>query len=504
MRLTKTILFKLALMLPVIFATAQSPVVWKYTVSIPSPESHSYKVSLDIPPLNEDTLRMVMPVWTPGYYQYINYASTLKNLVMLEKTKNVRISSPLGNVWMLTGLRGKPIRLTYEIHTTDKFVAKSYVDEHHAYLVGANSFLYPEGRLDDLVQIKLEAPDSWEFATGLSVRPNEHRVFDAANFDIVYDCPILIGKLEELPSFDVNGVNHRFIGYQMKPFDHVAFIDKLKKVVEASIGVIGHTPYSDYTFIAIGPGFGGIEHLNNTTVSFDGTRLTSEEELDRVLAFLAHEHFHSYNVKRIRPFELGPFNYESGSRTNQLWVSEGITVYYEYLIMKRAGLYSAEQVVREIETHINLLQSNPGRQVQSLQQASFSTWEDGPFGKNEETLSIYNKGFLVAFILDVAIREKTQSHKSLDDVMRACYQKYYQQMNRGFTEAEFQQMCEQIAGESLSQVFEYVYTTRELDYAKYLGICGLELTCENAGFRIRTRKDMTALQAEFESRWLGD
>nr|MBI1228701.1 hypothetical protein [Cytophagales bacterium] len=138
-------------------------------------------------------------------------------------------------------------------------------------------------------------------------------------------------------------------------------MSRLKKITEAASAIIGEVPFDSYTFIAIGPGRGGIEHLNNTTVSFDGNTLNDEVSVNRMMNFLAHEYFHHYNVKRIRPFELGPFDYEKGSRTNMLWLSEGLTVYYEYLIVKRAGLADEGTLLANLEKNINAHENNPGR-----------------------------------------------------------------------------------------------------------------------------------------------
>jgi predicted metalloprotease with PDZ domain len=333
----------------------------------------------------------------------------------------------------------------------------------------------------------------------------------------LYDCPILIGKLEELPSFKIHGIEHRFIGYNMGQFDRVVFMDNLKKTVEAASSIIGDIPYKQYTFIGIGPGRGGIEHLNNTTVSFDGNGLEKPGAMNRTLNFLAHEYFHHYNVKRIRPFELGPFDYDKGNRTNLLWVSEGLSVYYEYLAVKRAGLADAATLFTNFEGNLNAHENNPGKVYQSLQQASYATWSDGPFGtqgtEKGKAISYYDKGPLVGLLLDFEIRNATQNEKSLDDVMRLLYRKYYQQAQRGFTEAELQATCEQVAGISLAAMFEYVYTTKEPDYDKYLNYAGLKTEKQNIETKEKgiTQKlvigkveNPTPLQTAILKSWMGE
>lgn len=324
---------------------------------------------------------------------------------------------------------------------------------------------------------------------------------------------MLIGNLEELTSFKVHGIEHRFIGYNMGEFDRSQFMDNLKKEVEAAVGIIGDIPYRQYTFIGIGPGQGGIEHLNNTTISFTGKGLNTPEGMNRMMNFLAHEYFHHYNVKRIRPFELGPFDYDKENKTNLLWLSEGISVYYENLIVKRAGLSNEQTLFNDFEKNINANENNQGRLHQSLAQASYETWSDGPFGRQgtdaDKSISIYDKGPLVGLLLDFAIRHTTQNKKSLDDVMKLLYWHYYKELNRGFTDAEFQQTCETVAGTSLNSIFEYVYSTKELDYNKYLAYAGLKIDVETntqtgkRKFMISRIDNMNSEQSAILQAWLG-
>jgi predicted metalloprotease with PDZ domain len=194
-------------------------------------------------------------------------------------------------------------------------------------------------------------------------------------------------------------------------------------------------------------------------------------------------------------------------------VSEGLTVYYEYLIVKRAGLISEEKLFEILGSNINAHENDPGRYHQSLSQASFNTWSDGPFGNKKEgddrSISYYEKGPLTGLILDFAIRNATQNKKSLDDVMRLVYREYYKKLQRGFTDAEFQQACEEVAGISLSREFEYVYTTREIDYKYYLAFAGLNITehkDENTGkikFVISRLENMNAGQEALLKSWSG-
>ena len=500
-----------------VFSQKDAPLL-HYAVSILEPASHTYDVELRCSKWAQDTIQLKMPKWMPGYYQLIDYAKSVENILAQDaKGKSIPIEKINTNTWVVSGIKNKPFVVKYTIRTQRQFVANSYVDSARAYIVPENTFLYIKDHLKIPVSVSLSFNKAWTIATGLEPVIGKSNEFIAPDFDILYDCPILIGKLQELPSFKVKGIEHRFIGYKMGNFDHHLFMDNLKKIVEAATAVMGDIPYKQYTFIGIGPGRGGIEHLNNTTISFEGTGLNKPDAMNRMMNFIAHEYFHHYNVKRIRPVELGPFDYDRGNRTNLLWISEGLTVYYEYLIVKRAGLTSPTTLFSNFESNLNAVENNPGRFYQSLQQASYSTWSDGPFGTqgNEpgKSISYYDKGPLVGMLLDFEIRNATQNKKSLDDVMRTLYWKYYKEEGRGFTEAEFQAACEQVTGTPLTGVLEYVYTTKEVDYAKYLAYAGLKLekqlveSKEKANtqkFTITKIENPTALQAAILKSWMGE
>lgn len=507
----------IVLFLLIRLSAGSQPITLHYKVSIPQPASHRYHVELQLIGFGRDTLVLKMPKWMPGYYQIMDYAKNLEDIVLKDsKGKDVTFQRVSDNTLRFVVAQGGDLVLSYDVTTTRKFVATSFVDAEHAYLVPGASFFYVDGQLNLPASIEVVNPWS-KVATGLDAVDGSQNKFTAPNFDILYDCPILLGNLEELPSFRVRGVEHRFMGYKLGTFDTSNFIDRLKKITEAAVDIIRDIPFNQYTYIAIGPGRGGIEHLNNTTVSFDGTGLSSPAAMNRMMNFLAHEYFHHYNVKRIRPLELGPFDYERGSPTNLLWLSEGLSVYYEYLIVRRAGLSDEPTLLSALAGNINAHENNPGRFHQSLVQASYNTWKDGPFGTQGDepgkAISYYDKGPIAGFILDLSIRHATRGKKSLDDVMRVLYWKYYKGMGRGVTDAEVRSSCEEVAGASLAEVFEYIYTTKDIDYGKYLGYAGLKLEelshveGEKPGarkFRIVRLENPDVSQSEILRAWLGN
>jgi len=469
------------LLIILLTAAVQGQPVMNFTVDMRTPVTQTYGVRFECSGIRKEWVDVKMPVWMPGYYQILNYADNVNNFhVKNQDGDTVRWERANYNTWRIYSNNASKLDITYDVKAIRNFVATNFLDEQRGFIAPTGTFLHVDGLLDNPATVTILPYDKWNrVATGLDPVPGKQYVYTAPDFDVLYDSPILAGNLEELPSFEVKGVPHYFIGYKPGGFDREAFIHELKKVIEAAVDLMGDIPYKHYTFIAIGPGGGGIEHLNSAAISFDGTGMTTPESRKRVLSFLAHEYFHHYNAKRIRPVELGPFDYDKGSRTNMLWVAEGVTSYYEAFLLKKAGITTERDLLAKFENHIRAYENKPGHLFQSVGQASFDTWADGPFGRTgddvNKTISYYDKGPVLAMLLDFKIRNATRNKRSLDDVMRTLYKDYYHVKKRGYTAAEFQAVCEKVAGVSLTDFFEYVHTVKEVDYAKYLAYAGLAI-----------------------------
>lgn len=467
---------------------------FRYTLRVEHPERHSYHVLFRIDGIETPVIDLKMPAWMPGYYQLLDYAGGLSGF-------NVKDGHGDSLAWERTDRRtwrvavpgkGGAFTIEYDIFANTNFAAQSLLDSAHGFVAPTGMFLYPDGYLRQPVELAVELRNGWtKIATGLDAGSGSGpdgkqepatggvRLYRAPDFDVLYDCPILMGELEELPSFTVRGVPHYFSGYRMGEFDRSRFMAELKKIVEEAVEMIGDIPYRHYTFLGMGSGRGGIEHLNSAAVPFSGNQLATEGGRKRVFNFLAHEYFHHYNVKRIRPIALGPFDYQGPNRTHGLWVSEGLSVYYEYMLVLRAGLMQDSDVLHDLRNNIAAYENKPGHLRQSLAQASWDSWNYGPLGGGaDSTISYYDKGPAVGLLLDLAIRHASGNRGGLDEVMRRLYREFYQAKGRGWTDAEFRQVCESVAGEPLPEIFDYVYTTKEPDYAKYLAYGGLGIDSE--------------------------
>ena len=465
-------------------AIAQQPQQFniKYIVTMEQAADHYYHVTLKYNH-PEKLVELKMCKWTPGYYQIINFADAVRNFSANDDAGNpLQWSKPSIEKWNINNDRAKSVTITYDVKAIIPFVGNLFLDEKRGYITPGGIFMYTDKALRNAVSITMKPYSKWQdvVATGLDTIKGERHTFYAENFDVLYDSPFLMGDVESLPPFRVQNIPHYFVAYQLPPFDRQAFMDDLKKIIEQGSKIIGEIPYTHYTFLSIGRGGGGIEHLNSSSLSFSGSEeFNTPFTRQKLYNFIAHEYFHHYNVKRIRPIELGPFDYSKENHTNMLWVSEGFTVYYEYMIVRHAGLMNDEDVLNSFQTNIKNYENSPGHLYQSATQASWDTWADGPFGRIDDeinkTISYYDKGPVLGLMLNFAIRHATSNKKSLDDVMRVLYYKYYKHLRRGFTESEFREECEKVAGEPLTELFEYASTVKPVNYPKYFAYAGLTI-----------------------------
>ncbi|MHB8054642.1 MAG: M61 family metallopeptidase [Candidatus Aminicenantales bacterium] len=464
-----------------LFGFGRNPVYsMGFTVSL-NPAAHLFHVVFRVEGLAGEIQDFKLPVWMPGYYGLQEYAANIRDFRASDEAgRPLTWEKSTDNCWRVATAGAPVVTVTYDVLATSSFVAHTYLGEDRGYLAPVAVFMYPDGRIHHPMTLTIELGPTWNMiATGLDrLSPDSPATFTAPDFDILYDCPIVLGNLDHLPPFEIRGVPHYFIGYQLGIRDPVSFMKDLKPVIEAGVDIIGEVPYKHYTFLGIGPGMGGIEHANSVAMGFNGAGSDTREGKIRTFAFLAHEYFHNFNVKRIRPIALGPFDYDKPNLTNMLWVSEGFTSYYELLMLRRSKTTTNEELFKEIGSTISSYENKTGRLFQSATQSSFESWEQGPFGGRGigivKTISYYDKGAVLGVLLDFAIRHESQNRESLDSVMRALYRKYYKELGRGWTDGEFQAVCEAAAGVPLTEVFSYASTTTDVDYAKYFAYAGLE------------------------------
>lgn len=477
---SRVIIFCLAFLVAASFALGQKPEgTMAFTVSMEQPNTHYYHVIFRGEGMKDKTQDFKMPVWTPGYYQIMDYARNVLNFRAEDGAGNpLAWEKTAKNTWRVKSGKDASITVSYDVYAFNRSVADSYLDDERGFISPTGVFMHVAGRIQHPVTVTVRPYQNWtRVSTGLDPVEGRPNTFFAPDFDILYDCPILIGN-QEILKFEVQGIPHVFAGINLGALDRAKFTADLKRMVESAVTLIGEIPYRHYTFLAIGPGGGGLEHLNSTALTFNAAGLTSPAGYKRWLSFVSHEYFHHYNVKRIRPIALGPFDYDRENYTNLLWLSEGISVYYEDIILNRAGLLSRDEVLERFQSSIARFENGSGHLFQSATESSFDTWmKFFSRGGNtaNTTISYYDKGAALGMLLDFKIRNETKNRKSLDDVMRTLYRKFYKEKKRGFTDQEFREVCESEAGGSLSEIFEYASTVKEIDYPRYFAYAGLDI-----------------------------
>jgi predicted metalloprotease with PDZ domain len=454
-----------------------------FTVTMPQPSNHTYHVTFRCDGLQGALQDFKMPQWSPGYYGIEDYARNVSGFHAADLAGHTLAWEKVTkNTWRVVADNASGIVLEYDVFGNTAFSASNYLGDDRGYLLESGLFMNLPGHLQQPVTVTLHPPVSWKtISTGLEPVNGQANTFEAPDFDVLYDSPILMGNQERY-QFEVKGVPHS-VAVENVPaeVDRTKMVADLKTMVTAATQLMGEVPYKHYTFLMMGKGNGGIEHSNSSSNQFNGTSLTTPEGYLRWLSFICHEYFHNFNVKRIRPLALGPFDYDQENLTNMLWVSEGLSVYYQDLILVRAGLMTKEQYLAKMAGAIGTFENSSGRHYQSATESSVNTWNSssGVGGDRNTTISYYNNGSMLGAMIDLKIRENGGNRKSLDDVMRGMHEKYYVQKKRGYTDAEFQAECESAAGTKLDELFSYASTSREVDYAKYFALAGLKLEAKS-------------------------
>lgn len=460
-----------------------------YTVSMPEPYTHLLHVEMrvrvaeraNLPP----QLDLVMPVWTPGSYLVREFERHVQDFRATEGGgRALAWRKTNKNTWRVDAGGAREVRATYRVYANELTVRTNEVHDRHAFWNNAALLLYPEGHLSAPSTLKVVPFGNWKVATGLPAVSGQPHTFRAENFDVLYDSPVEVGTFKTI-SFEVRGVPHHIVIDGEGNYDGERLKRDFQKIVEASVQMMGDVPYRDYTFITHlrATGGGGLEHLNSTALIVQRFNFRPEATYRGFLALVAHEFFHLWNVKRIKPDVLGPFDYTGENYTKLLWVAEGVTNYYENLLLRRAGLITDKEYLDILAREVQGVQNVPGRRVLSLEEASFDAWIKY-YRQDENSLnsqiSYYDKGGVVGMLLDLEIRRRSNGQKSLDDVMRSLYNDYAKK-NRNYTPEDFQRVSEQMAGASLNEFFgRFVRGTTELDYNAAFNGIGLLLNTTGA------------------------
>jgi predicted metalloprotease with PDZ domain len=468
----------------------------------PAATPHHLDVTALIPTGGRPALDVFMAVWTPGSYLVREFA---RNVLTIEACGDdgriVSVSKTAKNRWTLDGVAGcEHVRIDYRLYAREMSVRTNVVDRDFALLNGAATFITCASAQQAPSTVRVVLPPGWAAHTSLDAAGDGSAAFLARDFDALVDAPIGCGEAV-VSVFDAGGRRHEIVDLGDRgPWDSAAAAKDVQRVVETQQAFWRSVPYERYVFLnCVSESAGGLEHAASTVLMTSRWKSRTRKGHLEWLRLASHEFFHTWNVKRLRPVELGPFDYERENHTRALWIAEGFTEYYGDLLVRRAGLCTDREYLDELGAQIEHVETTPGRRVQPLSLASFDAWikhyrpdENSP----NAAMSYYTKGCVVAFLLDAEIRRATDNLRSLDDVMRAAYERYAGA--RGYEERQFRDLAGEIAGVDLSAWLAHaVDSTGELEYEPALELFGLRLRTEDlpsdrpprAFFGVTTRND---------------
>lgn len=456
-----------------------------FKVSMPRPWTHLLQVEMRVANQNLPAqAELKMAVWTPGSYLVREYARHVQDFEVTDGgNRKLEWRKINKNTWQVDTNGAKEIVAKYNVYANELTVRTNELNDEHAFFTPAALLMFPKGEISSPSTVKVDPYGTWKIATGLPAVAGQPNTFRAANFDVLFDSPFEVSNFKEI-NFTVQGKPHKFVFTGDGNYDMQRIADDTTKIINECYKIFGDLPYDNYVFIVNLRGGGGLEHLNSTALQWQRFGFKPDSRYNGFLSLVAHEFIHLWNVKRIRPDALGPFDYENENYTKLLWVAEGATSYYENVLLRRAGIISDQMFLDNKASMIQDLQSRPGRFETSVEDASLDAWikyyrQDENSINNQ--ISYYDKGDLVNMLLDVRIRTMSNGAKSLDDVMRYLYEEFAKK-NKNYTPEDYQKASELAAGGSLEDFFDkYVRGTEEIDYDTILGGIGLKLNDDETG-----------------------
>jgi predicted metalloprotease with PDZ domain len=491
-----------------------------YRIAMPDPAAHLYDVRIDIGNVSGDVVRLQMPVWSPGRYARFDFARTVQDLTIAGSTgAPLRYERENGSLWRVYPAGGRSIAIHYRVFANTLSGTFSVLDTAHANWNGASLFMYVVDHKPDPVRLHVDLPAGWHIVNG-DARRSDQTDYRFENYDRLIDTPTEVAPALMVDSFNVDGRIYRTMVHHNGPSSSSArrrFVADVQKLVRYENTVFGPPPLEMYTFVFnIGyAGGDGMEHLFSTQI-IDRDPWRDEDTPLAGVETAAHEYFHVWNVKRVRPMALGPFDYTREQYQPSLWVAEGWTQYYGQValfragVLPRAGFYGmvASSIVRP-----NLIA--PGRKEVSARVASFEApfWDGAQpgFAVNRNSFfSYYTKGAGLALYLDLLIRSRSNNARSLDDAFRNLRRSSWEQPNasyylrgRGYTEDDVERAVSEAAGTDLHDWFtRHVGGTEDPDFDAALGWAGLRLVRGAAEWSIEENPTATPAQLRVRSGWI--
>ena len=460
------------------------PLKINYRLGMTHPSSHLFEVSVEVErpaDTNVDSLDFQMAKWSPGRYAVFDFAKNVQEFqaaagICPPRSLCDQAMRPVTRVddqtWRVPFMSSPSLTITYKVFANDLSGTFSELDSRHANFNGGCIFMYVVNHKQDPVRLEIDPPKGWRITNG-RITKKDQREWQFPNWDIMIDTPTEIAPDWTEDNFKVDGKNYHVVVHSLGPEGgkRRALVRDIEKIVKTETAMWGPPEFDSYTFLihfsADDHSGDGMEHLTSTQIIMPGRLADSGAEAETIDA-IAHEFFHVWNVKRLRPIELGPWDFTRPANTRGLWIAEGITNYYGHLMQRRAGLWNDAKFWSTMSDQITEVENSPGSRLMSAEESSLSApfIDDAPHAQQTNlanaAISYYPKGEVLGLTLDLLIRGKTQGKASLDDVMRRMYEEFYLKSpnatyylrGRGYRNEDFARVVSEVAGTDMSDFFK--------------------------------------------------
>ena len=460
-----------------------SDVKLSYTVSMPFPSNHMYEIVYTVENYDtsvEGSLDFSLPAWRSGRYNIQDFSSGVQEFSAEDINSNkLSWSKTDKDTWRVKSNGGNFIKIKYKVFSNEFSIRTRGLSDECGFIDASAVIMFAEKFRFDPLTLKVIPFGSWHVTTGLDNLAGEDNTFYAKDYDYLADCPMLIGNQKDHEFF----TNDKKFVVSFPPdlnYDADKVMNDFKTISKAVCDFWGDIPFEHFTYLLIaGPfDYGATEHLNSTVFSVSSTTFTNKDRYDSFLSNCAHELFHTWNVKQLRPKSMDPYDFTKENYSGELWIAEGITSYYEDLFMMKTGYRTPEKYLEILSGNIQNDLERPGNYIQSLSESGFDAWVKHSGNAQNKYISetdFYKKGSNVSTLLDLEIRNNSGNKYSLDDVMRKMY-KDFPLGKGGYSNEDFIKVCEEYNGKSMNEFFSmYLFGVDTLDWKKYLSYSGLDL-----------------------------
>ena len=426
-----------------------------YKISYQEALSHFVDIEMECDSKEGNSIDLLLPAWRPGRYELTNYAQNLRRVRAFDTNHNkLPIRKLSRNKWRINNTKKSPkITVRYQYYANQLDAGGSLLNEHQLYLNFINCLLYQEEKMHHPCSVELMVDRSYKIACGL---PRKGKRLQARSYFQLVDAPLIASKHLNRWRYLQHGVRFNVWILGKHKLQKLEVVKAFKAFSREQINTMGSFPENEFHFLILAPDlkiYHGVEHASSTVIALGPANKLHKTLYHELLGVSSHELFHCWNVVRIRPKELLPYDFKKEVYFDTGFVAEGITTYYGDLFLVRSTVISQKQYFQELDKLFKRHFDNEGRHHASLIESSRDLWVDGyRQGAPGRKVSIYTKGALVALMLDLTIRNVTSHRKSLDEVMRKLWSRFGKK-NIGYTLNDFQKICEQVAGVSLNKFF---------------------------------------------------